>query len=102
MSTGHANSVEGMLRRLEAMYLQKAVLPIEAVREQIVQAIDIIIHLSRIAGKGRKVMEIAEIQGLENGKFIINQLFYYKFNKGLTATGKKLAGTEKLEMAGLL
>lgn len=100
MSTGHANSVEGMLRRLEAMYLQKAAFPIEAIREQIAQGIDIIVHLGRIAGKGRKVLEIAEIQELRDNKFIINTIFNYKFDKGLTATGNELMNREKLKFAG--
>ena len=89
-----------MLRRLEAMYLQKAAFPIEAIREQIAQGIDIIVHLGRIAGKGRKVLEIAEIQGLRDNKFIINTIFNYKFDKGLTATGNELMNREKLKFAG--
>lgn len=100
MSTGHANSVEGMLRRLEAMYLKKAAFPIEAIREQIAQGIDIIIHLGRIAGRGRKVLEIAEIQGLRDNKFIINSIFNYEFDRGLTATGNELMNREKLKFAG--
>lgn len=102
MSTGHANSANGMLRRLEAMYLQKASFPIEAIREQIAQGIDILIHLGRVEGKGRKVMEITEIQGLSENKFILNKLFEYKFNGCLTATGNRMARTEKLEMAGIV
>ena len=101
MSTGHANSIEGMLRRLEAMYLQKAAFPIEAIREQIAQGIDIIVHLGRIAQKGRKVLEIAEIQGLNNNKFIINSIFNYKFDQGLIATGNKIVNTDKLKFAGI-
>ena len=101
MSTGHANSADGMLRRLEAMYLQKASFPIEAIREQIAQGIDILIHLGRIEGKGRKVMEITEIQELKENKFVLNKLFEYKFNCGLTATGNQMSRTEKLEMAGI-
>ena len=84
------------------MYLQKASFPIEAIREQIAQGIDILIHLGRVEGKGRKVMEITEIQGLSENKFILNKLFEYKFNGCLTATGNRMARTEKLEMAGIV
>lgn len=101
MSTGHANSIEGMLRRLEAMYLQKVSFPIEAIREQIAQGIDIIVHLGRISGKGRKVLEIAEIGGLSENKFVINSIFNYEFDKGLTATGNSIVKTEKLKFAGV-
>ena len=59
MSTGHANSTKDMLSRLETMVLQGAEgLPLEAVRQQIASAIDIIIHLSRLRDHSRKTMEI--------------------------------------------
>ncbi len=46
LSTGHANSTEDMLSRLETMVLQGSVgLPLEAIRQQIASAVDIIIHL---------------------------------------------------------
>ncbi len=99
MSTGHANSVEGMLRRMEAMYIQHTLIPIEAVREQIAQGIDVIVHLGRIFGVGRRVMEIAEIQGLNDNKFMINTLFKYEINKGLIKTESELMNKEKLWMA---
>ena len=59
LSTGHANSTKDMLSRLETMVLQGAEgLPLEAIRQQIASAIDIIIHLSRLRDKSRKTMEI--------------------------------------------
>ena len=45
MSTGHGNSVEGMLRRLETMYLMSAELPIDTIRAQIIEGMDIFVHL---------------------------------------------------------
>lgn len=51
MSTGHGNSVSGMLRRLEAMYLMSAQIPMDAIRAQIVEGIDVMIHLGRLAGR---------------------------------------------------
>ena len=59
LSTGHANSTQDMLSRLETMVLQGTEgLPLEAVRQQIASAVDIIIHLSRMRDKSRKTMEI--------------------------------------------
>ena len=59
LSTGHANSTEDMLSRLETMVLQGAAgLPLEAIRQQIASAVDIIIHLSRLRDKSRKTMEV--------------------------------------------
>ena len=69
LSTGHANSTEDMLSRLETMVLQGAAgLPLEAIRHQIGSAIDIIIHLSRLRDKSRKTMEITNLKSNINFK----------------------------------
>ncbi|MDR0919431.1 MAG: CpaF family protein, partial [Oscillospiraceae bacterium] len=61
LSTGHANSTQDMLSRLETMVLQGAAgLPLDAIRQQISSAVDIIIHLSRLRDHSRKTMEITE------------------------------------------
>ena len=66
LSTGHANSTRDMLSRLETMVLQGAAgLPLEAIRQQIGSAVDIVIHLSRLRDKSRKTMEIVEILGYD-------------------------------------
>ena len=79
LSTGHANSVHDMLSRLETMVLQgSAGLPLEAIRQQIASAVDIIIHLSRLRDKSRKTMEICEVVGYKDGEIILNPL--YKFD----------------------
>lgn len=71
LSTGHANSTEDMLSRLETMVLQgSAGLPLMLIRQQIASAIDIIIHLSRLRDKSRKTMEIVEVVGYEDGKIV--------------------------------
>lgn len=55
LSTGHANSAEDMLSRLETMVLQgEAALPLKAIRQQISSAVDIMIHLSRLRDHSRK------------------------------------------------
>ncbi|MDD2217134.1 MAG: CpaF family protein [Eubacteriales bacterium] len=101
MSTGHANSIEGMLKRLESMFLQAVEFPQDAICSQIAEGIDIVIHLGRIPDKGRVVLEIAEIIGYAEGKFIINSLFKYEINKGLRATGNKLSNVQKLILRGI-
>ena len=73
MSTGHGNSVEGMLRRLEAMYLMAVSMNIDAIRAQIAEGIDIMVHIEKIDGK-RRITEITEITGYERGQFILNRL----------------------------
>ena len=94
LSTGHANSTEDMLSRLETMVLQGATgLPLEAIRQQIASAVDIIIHLSRLRDKTRKTMEITEVVGYENGKIILNPL--YVFEEDENSTLDKVSGTLK-------
>ncbi len=111
LSTGHANSPAGMISRLEAMALSAAAYPIDAIRSQIVSAIDIMIHLGRMSDKSRKVLEISEIQGVSNGQIILNPLFKFKFISSdeslrqmgvLARTGNKLHNTMKLEMKGMV
>lgn len=101
MSTGHGNSIQGMLRRLESMFLQAADYPIEAVRSQIAEGIDVIIHLGRLSDGNRKVLEIGEVIGVADGEIQTNLLFKYRPSKGLLATGNSLMHTEKLELRGL-
>ena len=98
LSTGHANSTEDMLSRLETMVLQGAEgLPLPAIRQQIASAVDIIIHLSRLRDKSRKTMEICEVVGYEpgsdGGKIILNPL--YKFVEDENSTLTKVSGSLK-------
>lgn len=92
LSTGHANSTRDMLSRLETMVLQgSAGLPLEAIRQQIASAVDIIVHLSRLRDRSRKTMEITEVVGYENGEVVLNPL--YVFEEDENSTLKKVSGT---------
>lgn len=94
LSTGHANSTEDMLSRLETMVLQGAAgLPLEAIRQQIASAVDIIIHLSRLRDKSRKTMEITEVVGYKDGQIILNPL--YRFEEDEFSTLEKVSGSLK-------
>ncbi len=95
MSTGHGNSVEGMLRRLEAMYMTAMNLDIEAVRAQIAEGIDIMVHLEKRKEK-RMITEISELAGYCNGAFCINKLMEADETGRLCLTGRRLEHREKL------
>lgn len=111
LSTGHANSTEDMLSRLETMVLQGAAgLPLEAIRQQIASAVDIIIHLSRLRDKSRKTMEITEVVGYENGHVVLNPLYVFEENEystldkvsgSLKRTNNKMKNDFKLRLAGI-
>ncbi|MCI8669372.1 MAG: CpaF family protein [Lachnospiraceae bacterium] len=91
LSTGHANSTKDMLSRLETMVLQGADgLPLEAIRQQIASAVDIMIHLSRLRDHSRKTMEITEVVGYENGQIKLNPL--YVFEEDENTTLEKVSG----------
>jgi len=110
LSTGHANSTKDMLSRLETMVLTGAPLPLEAIRQQIASAVDIIIQLSRLRDKSRRTMEISEVVGYENGEIKLNPLFQFieegedenhKIIGTLTRTQNPMVHTYKLASAGL-
>jgi len=96
MSTGHGNSVRGMLRRLESMYLMAAPVDIESVRGQIAEGIDIMVHIEKFSGSSRRIVEITEIEGYERGEFILNVLMMQDEEGKLTATGNKLRSCRKI------
>ena len=92
LSTGHANSTHDMLSRLETMVLQGAAgLPLDAIRQQIASAVDIIIHLSRMRDHSRKTVEITEVVGYENGQIKLNPL--YVFEEDEYSTLEKVSGS---------
>lgn len=111
LSTGHANSTHDMLSRLETMVLQGAPgLPLEAIRQQIASAVDIIVHLSRLRDKSRKTMEITEVLGYENGEIILNPLYVFeedenstleKVSGSLNRTKNEMKNVFKLRLSGI-
>lgn len=113
LSTGHANSAEDMLSRLETMVLTGADgLPLPAIRQQISSAVDIIIHLSRMRDKSRKTISISEVMGLgEDGKVKLNPIFEFREDEKLSTetkvvgklvrTKNKFTRYDKLRNAGI-
>lgn len=110
LSTGHSNSTKDMLSRLETMVLTGASLPLEAIRQQISSAVDIIIQLSRLRDKSRRTIEITEVLGYENGEIILNPIYKFveegedenhKIIGSLKRTENKMVNTQKFLSAGL-
>ena len=111
LSTGHANSPEDMLSRLETLVLMGMDIPLMAVRRQIASALEIIVHLGRLRDKSRKVLQIVEVLGLEDGEIKTRPLYQFveegedekgKVIGSLKPTGYALEQTEKLERAGIV
>ena len=108
ISTGHANSAEDMLHRLETMVLMGMDLPVSAIRSQIASGVDILIHLGRLRDKSRKLLGIAEVDGMEGGEIRLHEL--YRFEEQEEQAGRiigrwkkqgELLHQEKLRAAGL-
>ena len=77
ISTGHANSSTDMLKRMETMVLSGADLPLPSIRNMIASAIEIMVHLGRTKDHKRRVLEISEVMGIENGEIKLNKLYQY-------------------------
>lgn len=118
LSTGHANSAKDMLSRLETMVLMGSELPLSAVRRQIASGVDIIIQLGRFRDKTRKVVEIAEVIGMEGEEIKLESLWKFEEEsddkesceedscrrervKGSLVVQKELYHRDKLQAAGL-
>lgn len=111
LSTGHANSTKDMLSRLETMVLSGSSIPLDAIRRQIVSAIDVIIHLSRLRDNSRKVVEVTEVLEYKNGEIELNPLFEFKEDEELSSDNKlvgflkrtknEMKNTQKFKMAGI-
>lgn len=108
LSTGHANSARDMISRLETMALSGAELPVAVIRQQIASAIDIVVHLSRLRDRTRRVTEICEVTGIADGEIAMQPLFRFvergesagRVTGGLEHCGHPLQRTWKLAMAG--
>ena len=77
ISTGHGNTSKDMLRRMETMVLQGADLPLSSIRNMIASAIEIMGHLGRTKDHKRRVLEISEVTGVENGEIQLKTLYQY-------------------------
>lgn len=110
LSTGHANSPGDMLSRLETMVLMGMDLPLTAVRRQIASGVDLIVHLGRLRDGSRKVLEIVELDGMEQGEIRLRPLFTFEEESGQEKAARvkgslykkgELLHTGKLRAAGI-
>ena len=107
MGTGHANSTRDMIGRLETMVLMGMEIPVSAIRGQIASGIDLFIHLGRLRDKSRKLLEIAELEGITDGEIRLNTLYRFQETEekegsiqGIWEKTGELLHREKWEAAG--
>ena len=111
LSTGHSNSSEDMLSRIETMVLMSGIkMPLDAIRSQIASALDLIVHLKRMRDKSRKVVEITEVLRYENGIIRLNPLYEFveegevengKIIGSLKRTNNEIVNKDKFQSAGI-
>ncbi|KSV59233.1 CpaF family protein [Acetivibrio ethanolgignens] len=96
LSTGHANSPEDMLHRLETLVLMGMDIPLLAIRQQIASALEIIVHLGRLRDGSRRVLEITEVVGLFGEAYQMNSLFVFE-EEGMDEEGKIKGSLKRTE-----
>ncbi len=110
MTTCHANSARDTLARIETMCLMAGMdLPVRAIREQISSAIHLIIHLGRLHDGTRRVLQIAEVQGMEGDVITMTDVFVFEqtgIEKGkivgrLRPTGLRPKVMDRIEEMGI-
>jgi len=88
LTTGHANTPKDMLSRLETMVMMAGQdLPARAIREQIVAALDLVVQQTRFGCGSRKITEISEVCGIDDGDIILQPIFYFR-QDGIDQEGK--------------
>lgn len=88
LTTIHANSARDALTRIETMVAMAGLdLPTKALRHYISSAVDVIIHLSRLADGSRKVMSVQEVLGMEGDVVTMQEVFNYQ-QTGIDKNGK--------------
>lgn len=90
LSTGHANSCQDMISRMETMVLMGMELPLQAIRAQIAAGVDILVHLGKLRDRSRRLLAIVEIDRMEESEIRLNPL--YEFVEMGESNGK-IAGT---------
>ncbi len=111
LTTAHANTPRDMLSRMEVMVLMAGMdLPIQAIREQIASAINIIVQQNRFPDGSRKITYITEITGMETGIIQMQDIFRYeqdgydedgKLQGRFVATGQVPEFYEQMRKRGL-
>ncbi len=88
LTTLHANGAKDALNRLETMVLMSGLdIPIKAIREYIVSAIDLVVNIERMNDGKRKVTSICELESFHDGDINLKEIFAFH-QKGLTDNGE--------------
>ena len=88
LTTAHANTPRDLLSRLEVMVLMAGMdLPVQAIREQMASAVNLIVQQARFACGIRRIVSITEVTGMEGGRVQMQDLFRFQ-QTGVDAQGR--------------
>lgn len=88
LTTAHANTPRDLVSRLEVMVMMSGMdLPIQAIREQVASAVDLVVQQTRFPDGSRKVVNISEVTGVENGVVQMQDIFRFD-QSGFNDMGK--------------
>ncbi|MGB1882609.1 MAG: ATPase, T2SS/T4P/T4SS family [Gammaproteobacteria bacterium] len=94
LTTAHANTPRDLISRLEVMVMMSGMdLPVQAIREQVASAVDLVVQQTRFSDGSRRVINITEITGVEGGTIQMQDIFVYK-QTGFNAEGKVVGNFE--------
>ncbi len=94
MTTVHANSPRDALRRIENMVSMAGLnFPVHAIRDQTASALNLLIHLGRLSGGARKIVQICEITGMEGDVICLHDLFHFN-QRGVDEKGNAFGDFE--------
>ena len=94
LTTLHANSPKDALSRIETMCMMAGMdLPIRAIRDQVANAVNVIVQQSRMQDGSRRVVSIAEVDGMEGDIVRMQEIF--RFEQTGIDENKKVVGSLK-------
>src|SRR4051794_7617642 len=86
--TVHANAPRDVLARVETMVLMAGIdLPVKAIREQVSNAIDLIVHQTRFKDGTRRITHVTEVVGMEGDVITLQDIFLFDYNMGYDDNG---------------
>ena len=88
LTTVHSNSARDSLNRIETMVLMAGMdLPLRAIRQQVASAVDVIVHQERLRDGSRKIVQCAEVVGMEGETIVMQDIFTFQ-QTGIDENGK--------------
>ena len=110
LTTAHANSPRDLMSRLETMVLMSGMdMPIQAIREQVSSALNLIVHQARMRDGSRKIVSITEVVGMEGDTITLQDIYVYKpagvggsMRDAFVATGTRPTFVDKMADNGII